>query len=361
MQRVLYITKSRLSFSRAHTRNVVKTAEYLYREDGIAVTVFCAAAEPKTKEDIFTAKEVQYPYHLDLSPHKRSLIKAVFARRNDFDVLYFRDPALWRVAWLVKKWWGKRIVFEVHGSEEWGTKAPWKKSVALADGLVFMTEKLRAYYNPIAPHCVTHCNGNDEEQKKAQDTDMLRVRDALNLPREKTLVGITGSFQWDSRELLLSMLPLLPAAVELVLVGIKEGEVDAVREQARTLNVEERIHIVTRVPAKDVFSYMLSVDILVNPLIIAYPGSLSSKLYEYLAAGKPIVSSKGGANEEVIEHGKNGVIVDPPTSENFAHAIEGILADAAFGDALSHYAAVSAKPYTWGARARCIAEVLRLM
>jgi glycosyltransferase involved in cell wall biosynthesis len=350
MQRVLYITRSRLSFSRAYARNIIKTAEYLNREDEITVRVFCSAAETKTAEEIFSAKEVFFPYELDVSRRKRSLLWEIFSKRNNFDILYFRDPTLWHIAWLVKKWWGKRIIFEAHGSEEWGTKAPWKKSVALADGLVFMTRKLEEYYNAIAPFCVTHCNGNDEEQKKARDADMLAIRDSLNLPREKTLVGVAGSFQWDSRELLLSMLPLLPTVVALVLVGIKESEVAAVKKEAHALGVEGRVHIIPRVPAKGVFPYLLAVDM---------PGSLSSKLYEYLAAGKPIITSPGGANDEVIIHGKNGVIIDPPTPENFAHAVEGILEDAAFGDALSHYAAESAKQYTWGARARCIADVIR--
>ena len=157
------------------------------------------------------------------------------------------------------------------------------------------------------------------------------------------------------------MLTLLPSAVELVLVGIKEGDVDAVTDQARALGIAERVHIVARVPIKDVFEYTLAMDILANPLSITYPGSLSSKLYEYLAAGKPIVTSRGGANDEVIEHEKNGVIVDPATPENFAKAVEGILSDAAFGDALSHYASESAKQYTWGARARCIADIIRMI
>ncbi|PJE64579.1 MAG: hypothetical protein COU90_01945 [Candidatus Ryanbacteria bacterium CG10_big_fil_rev_8_21_14_0_10_43_42] len=361
MQRILYITKSPLSFSRAYARNMVKTAEYLNREDDISVTLFSFGKEQKTKQEIFSEKEVQIPFDMNIASKKRFLIKELFRRRNQFDILYFRDPLLWRAAWLVKKWWGKRIIFEVHGSEEWGTKTPWKKAVCFADGLVFMTEKLRRYYNPIVPYCVTHCNGNDEEQKKAEGADVFAIREALHFPKEKTLIGITGSFQWDSQDLLFSILVLLPSAVELVLVGVKKEAVDTVRKKARICGVENRIHIITRVPMKDVFFYTLSMDILINPLVISYPGSLSSKLYEYLAAGKPIVTSPGGANDEIIEHGKNGVMVDPPTPENFVHAIEGILRDAAFGDALSHYAAESAKRYTWGSRARCIADIIRLI
>ena len=92
--------------------------------------------------------------------------------------------------------------------------------------------------------------------------------------------------------------------------------------------------------------------------MITYPGSISSKLYEYLASSRPIVSSAGGANREILEDGKNALIVDPPTAENFAKAIERILQDENLRRLLSENAFESAKKYTWQKRAEIIYQFL---
>lgn len=353
MIRILYITRAKLSLSRAHTQNVVKTAEYLNQQGTIKVAVFSSAAESKRPEEIFDAKGVKLRYVLDIAPRKRSLIAALFRKKGDFDLLYFRDPVLWCVGVIARFLLRKKVIFEVHGSHEWRfLRLFWRLSVTSANGLIFITDRLKRFYHPGKPAIVVHTNGvNLADFETLPEKSMLRRE--LSLPEEKTIILYAGSFLWHSMDTLVSLSRLLAASVVLVVVGVKETEAEVLLR----LNLSNMI-VIKRVLPKNIPRYLLSADILVNPLTITYPGSISSKLYEYLASARPIVSSRGGANSEILENGKNAIIVDPPTAENFTKAIERIMKDENLRRSLSQNAFESAKKYTWQKRAEAIAHFL---
>src|SRR3989344_3653680 len=153
--RIFYITRARLSFLRAHTQNIVKTAEYMSNQKDISVEVFSAASEPKTTQKIFADKNVSQPFLLDVSSKRRSLVYALWARRRAFDVLYFRDPFLWPQALFARLALGKKIIFEVHGSYEWRFAYPiWRFAVFISNGAVFITRALADFYHTKKPFVV---------------------------------------------------------------------------------------------------------------------------------------------------------------------------------------------------------------
>lgn len=76
----------------------------------------------------------------------------------------------------------------------------------------------------------------------------------------------------------------LPPEVQLLFVGVEGGEI---RRQAADLDVSERVHTVPFVPHHVALAYQRAADGLV--LITGNaPEALSSKVFEYLAAGRPI-------------------------------------------------------------------------
>ena len=158
-------------------------------------------------------------------------------------------------------------------------------------------------------------------------------------------------------DILIDMMRFLPQNMVLIIAGAKEEEQPALRARARERGVADRVFIHGRVLHHDVASYLCAADILVNPLAITYPGSISAKLYEYLAAGKPIVSSRGGANAEIITHEKNGLLA-PLTARDFANAVLRIQHDPPFALTLATHARQDAAQYTWKARADVIASFL---
>ena len=150
---------------------------------------------------------------------------------------------------------------------------------------------------------------------------------------------------------------IVAATYDTCIAGAKEEEQIVLHVRAQERGVVDRVRIHGRVSHNDVASYLFAADILVNPLVITHPGSVSAKLYEYLAAGKPIVSSPGGANAEVITHEQNGLLV-PLAPRAFADAVLRIQNDPAFARMLSENAKSSAGHYTWTHRARLIGGLL---
>jgi glycosyltransferase involved in cell wall biosynthesis len=353
MMNVLIITRAKLSLSRAHSMNILKTAEYLGRISGVEVRVVSCAAEPREAAPLLADKGIT-KLDLDVTSRRRS-VWWYLMQASSYDVVYFRDPWLIFPAFFVRLIRGKKIVFEVHGSHEWRFLLPlWLFAVHMSDGAVFITGKLAQYYRtPLYVIAPTNAVELEEYQHGAG-------RKKLGLPEDVPLIMYVGSFLWYSFEILLEMMShLAQHHAILVLVGPTAAEQAQITAQAKKMGIEDRCIIIQRIIPKLVPQYLLVADVLVNPLATAYPGSVSSKLYEYLAAGKPIVSTYGGANEEVISDGVNGLLVREARGETFAKAVERILADPVLAHRLGEAARASASQYSWEARAERIGGLLK--
>lgn len=357
-KRIFFITKSRLSFSRAYSINILRTAEALAATGQVEITVFSSATEQESAERILLHKGARHLFTLDVSQRARSLLYEVVRHLGAFDMLYFRDPFLWHIALIARVVLHKRVVFEVHGSHEWhGGWLFWRLSCAASHGLVFITHPLAAYYKPQKPYIVTHTHSYD---KALFETGVSKneFRTRLGLPTDVPLVMYAGSLLWYSWEVLIAMIALVPSPALLVLVGVKSDEKEIILRAIQQADLADRVLIYSRVAPTVYPSYLLAADILVNPLRISYPGSISSKIYEYLAAGRPIVSSLGGANNEVIVHETNALIADL-SGRAFADAVNRILRDPELAEHLSQRAQETAQAFTWEKRARDIVSLIQ--
>lgn len=316
--------------------------------------VISLAAEPRTRESILSDKGITTPLVFDVSPKRRSAFLYLM-RAADYDVLYFRDPWLIFPALFARFIKGKRIVFEVHGSHEWRFLLPlWHFAVRSSNGVVFITKKLAQYYHVRQPYIVAPTNAITVEQYNTS-VDLLRI----GVPSGMTTIMYAGSFLWYSVDVLVSMMQELRGVnVHLVFVGPTANEEEAIHRQMKKEGLEGRYTIVKRIVPAEVPVYLCAADILVNPLSTVYPGSVSSKLYEYLAAGKPIISTLGGANDEVIENEVNGILIQKLDGKLFAKAVLRIVEDEELASRLGKAARASALQYTWEARAQKISELL---
>ena len=330
---ILYITRANLSFSRAHTQNILKTVEALQRSG--------ESVELVAKSDTLT------------------LFTMVIKKRAVFDVLYFRDPYIWWMAWIARFVLHKKVIFEVHGSHEWRMGAPfWRAALATSTSAVFITKKLAEHYGYRKPFAVTHTSGVELDSFSISSETLNNLRASLGLSSEVPVLMYAGSFLWYDIQALLKMMLQLKHHTQLVVVGAKAHEERELQTLAKSLGISERVYIVGRVTPAALPPYLLIADILLNPLKISYPSSISSKLYEYLAAGKAIVSTKGGANDEVIDNGRNGVLLDRVDSEAFTHAVDELLGDSAKMRQLGDAARQDSLRYTWDTRAKSIKALL---
>jgi glycosyltransferase involved in cell wall biosynthesis len=109
------------------------------------------------------------------------------------------------------------------------------------------------------------------------------------------------------------------------------------------------------VPPADVSTWIAATDILVmsTSAEISYADFTSPlKLFEYMASGRPMLSSDLPVLREVLTDGTNALLFHPDCAESLAAGIRRIRADAPFADAIARQARLDVARYTWDERAR---------
>lgn len=102
-----------------------------------------------------------------------------------------------------------------------------------------------------------------------------------------------------------------------------EGELrETLEQQAATAGLAE--HFTLPGSVADVPSFLASLDVAV---LCSHAEGMSNALLEYMAAGRPIVSTRVGAAQELIVDGVHGLLVPPGDACRLADAIERLLAD----------------------------------
>ena len=82
------------------------------------------------------------------------------------------------------------------------------------------------------------------------------------------------------------------------------------------------------------------------------------KLFDYMAAGAPIVASDLPTVREVLSDGDNALLVPPEDPAALATAIRRLLVNGGLADRLRRTAFEQVRAYTWDARAARIIEAL---
>lgn len=164
-------------------------------------------------------------------------------------------------------------------------------------------------------------NGVDCEQFRPS---IPSIRDRLSIPEEVFLIGFTGNFApWHRIDMLIEAMIELPSDIWLILVGVgPKGIMQRLEMYVRKAKLSDRVHFAGAVPFSDMPQYVACFDVAVMPQDKAEPHRSPIKLYEYMAAGKPIVGASVGQIPEVIKDGSNGLLYD---SNSVGDLIEKIL------------------------------------
>ncbi len=185
------------------------------------------------------------------------------------------------------------------------------------------------------------------------------ARRFLRLPAERPLVGFAGSLRpWHGLEAAIQALAELPG-VALAIAG--DGEVRArLERQARTAGVDDRVLWVGQLPHRVIPGFLAALDVALLPYP-SLPGFAFSplKLYEYMAAGVPVVASDIGQIRTVLEGGRLGTLVRPGDPSALAAGIRDVLADPAASAAVaSETRRLALREHTWDQRARSLTRFL---
>jgi glycosyltransferase involved in cell wall biosynthesis len=148
--------------------------------------------------------------------------------------------------------------------------------------------------------------------------------------------------------------------IHFVCVGGEESAAKALRSHARDMSLCN-LTVIDRVPQLQLRRYLEAADVLLLPYTREMQGidgttigAIASplKLFEYCAAGRPIVASALAPVQEILRHGHSAWLVDPGNSDALADAVELLVHSPALSARLAASARNTCEAFTWEARTR---------
>ncbi len=195
-------------------------------------------------------------------------------------------------------------------------------------------------------------------------TRLPRIRRFEPPPAGPPMVGYAGHlYPWKGVDVLIEAIARRPDLRGLV-VGGHPGERDLARLQAlaHARGIADRVEFTGWRPPQDVAASLARCHALALPNVrstISERYTSPLKLFDYLAAGRPIVASDLPAIREVLTDQVNGLLVEPGRADVLADALGRVLDDGALAERLSRKAFDDADRYSWDARAGRLEPVLQ--
>jgi glycosyltransferase involved in cell wall biosynthesis len=154
---------------------------------------------------------------------------------------------------------------------------------------------------------------------------------------------------------LIEALARVPEVDGLIVGGHpQEPDLERLRTLAQRLGLEQRITFAGMVAPSAVAALLKRATMLALPnpaSAIATRFTSPLKLFEYMAAGRPIVASNLPAIREVLTDNVDALLVPPGDAGALADAIRRLARDPALGERLSRAALDLVPQYTWTRRA----------
>lgn len=165
-------------------------------------------------------------------------------------------------------------------------------------------------------------------------------------------------YPWKGVETFIRSLSLLPDERAVVVGGDGEA-LEKLKGLAGDLGVAGRVEFTGTVPHAVMRTFLEEARVAVLPNLDIGVSRFTSplKLFEYMAAGVPVVASDLASLREVLRGGENALLVTPGDPRALAEGIRALLADEALAVRIAAKAREEAAEYTWDRRAERILEV----
>ena len=301
-----------------------------------------------------------------------ALARAALPAARRADVIYQRHVRFSLAGALLARLSGKPLILEYNGSESF-FRSHWQPTafggqlqlcedamLAAATRIVVVAEVERELLigRGIEPERVV-VNPNGVDVRRFERGSGAALRERLGFGSDHFVIGFVGSFgPWHGAkrlaEAFVKVAEELPQA-RLLLVGEGE-ELPAVRKTLRAEIEAGRVVLAGRIAPSEIPAHLDACDALASPHV-PLPGDVPffgspTKLFEYMAAGRPIVASRLGQIGDVLEHERTALMVEPGDAGQLADALVRLAHDAELRDRIGEAArAEAAERHTWTANA----------
>lgn len=371
--KIFYLANVRLPTEKAHGLQIMKTCEALANA-GAEVVLCIPSGRNKTDADpfvyydvkkVFTIRKVFALNLLGMRPAKLGFVLSQLSfgagvsrvYMHEDDVVYSRDEySLYPLSF-----YKKNIYFEAHDGR---SNVFMRRIAGHATGIVGITKGCTDFYaeRGVSPSRLAVAPDAVELGQFEAKNDPLSLRNSLKLPPKGPIITYSGSlglYSWKGVDVLLESLKNVPIReAHFMIVGGNPREIEDLKKQYP----DPRIIFVGRVAPHKVPDYLLASDILVLPNksgdSMSEKFTSPMKLFEYMAAGKPIISSDLPSMREVL-NGKNALFVTPNDPNALGAAIEKLVKDDGLARSLAIQAKNDSKNYSWEKRAEKILSFIQ--
>jgi glycosyltransferase involved in cell wall biosynthesis len=175
----------------------------------------------------------------------------------------------------------------------------------------------------------------------------------------KIILGFIGTFgPWHGAENivkaygeLLKEIPEIKSKTKLLMIG--DGvKIPEVKKYIKKYGIEDNVILTGLIPQEKAPKYLSVCDVLINATVPNPDGSeffgSPTKLFEYMAMGKAIISSNLGQMREILENDKTAILVKGGDMDELKIVMEKLIKDKKLREILSKNAREEVvKNYTW--------------
>ncbi|MGC2939214.1 glycosyltransferase family 4 protein [Brevibacterium sp. FAM 24638] len=333
-----------------HVQEIVRT----FRALGHEVSVFCTRADEHMPADLadLDVTRLEVPRGLDRSQREIALLRlsdmladlvtdTVAASGRGFDLVYERYSLFSTAGARISQRLGVPLIMEVNAPlldeqrthrglvhAEHAARAT-AASFAGADRIVCVSELVagwvRADYPGLDDVSVVPNGVNTERITPQGGHDRLDGGDLR--AHGPVRIGFVGTLKpWHGTDRLVAACAGLVGDFRVDIVG--DGpEADALTEQVRALGLSGRVRFRGAVAPEAVPQALREFDLAVAPYPAGQNYFSPLKVYEYLAAGLPVVASSVGAIPGVLGGTGAAILTDPTDTEDLTRALQLLIDD----------------------------------
>jgi glycosyltransferase involved in cell wall biosynthesis len=196
--------------------------------------------------------------------------------------------------------------------------------------------------------------------------DVPEQRCFVALPDGTPRIVYAGQlYPWKGVDVLVEALAEIPEARLVVLGGLEqEGDLPRIRALVARLGLNERVELPGTVPQAQVATELQHASVVAVPFrrsAMTERHTSPIKLFEALAAGRPIVATDLPSTRELLQDGCDALLVPPDDAHALGAAIRRLLADRGLAERLARRAFESAPRYSWDARAAKLRTLLETL